>query len=140
MAICTAASLLAACGGYHGLTKAQFVSQADGICKTFDAKFSALFGHVSSTPTLAEVQGIYKDQAIPVFLAEVVQLRALKPPKADRATVKRILDELSAGVDQLDSAVRAARSLKTLEGIVPDGLKRASADAKVYGLTTCGSS
>jgi hypothetical protein len=140
VAVCAVATLLAACGGYHGLTKAEFVTQADAICKTYDAKLSALFDHVGKTPTLADVQGIYRDQAIPIFLEEVVQLRKLKPPKDDRVIVKKIFDDLSAGVDQLDAGVRAAKSLDALEAVSPDGLKRASADARGYGLTDCGSS
>ena len=137
--ICVVAALLGACGGYHGLTKAEFVTQADAICKTYDAKLSALFDHVGTKPTLADVQGIYRDQAIPNFLEEVVQLRKLKPPNEDRTVVKKIFDDLSAGVDQLDAGVRAAKSLDALEAISPDGLKRASADASAYGLTDCGS-
>ncbi len=140
-ASCAAALLLAACGGgYHGLTKAGFVSRADAICKTYEAKLTAMFGHVSADSTLAEVQGIYRDQAVPVFLEEVQQLRKLKPPKDDRATVKKIFDNLSAGVDQLDGQVRTAKSLKALGALSPDGLKRAAAGAKAYGLAVCGTS
>ena len=65
------------------------------------------------------------------------QLRKLKPPKADRATVAKIFDDLSTGVDQLDAEVRAAKSLKELDALSPAGLKQASADAKAYGLTDC---
>ena len=141
-ASCAAALLLlAACGGgYTGLSKTDFVSQADTICKTYEAKLTAMFGHVSADTTLSEVQSIYQLQAIPVFLAEVQQLRKLKPPKADRATVAKIFDDLSTGVDQLDAQVRAAKSLKELDALAPAGLKQASGDAKAYGLVVCGTS
>ena len=120
--VCVAVSVLAACGGYDGLTKAEFVTQADATCKTYDARLNALFGHGSKSPTLAYVQGIYRDQAIPIFLEEVVQLRKLKPPKEGRATVKRIFDDLSVGIDQLDAGIRGAKSLKALEAVSPDAL------------------
>ena len=140
-ASCAATLLLAACGGgYHGLTKADFVTQADAICKTYEAKLPAMFGHVSADSTLAEVQGVYRDQAVPVFLEEVQQLRKLKPPKADRPAVKQIFDDLSAGVDQLDAQVRSAKSLKALGALAPSGLKRAATGAKAYGLAVCGTS
>ena len=136
-----AALLLVACGGgYSGLSKADFVTQADGICKTYEAKLTAMFGHVSTDTTLSEVQSIYQLQAIPVFLAEVQQLRKLKPPKADRATVAKIFADLSTGIDQLDAQVRAAKSLKELDALSPAGLKQASGDAKAYGLVVCGTS
>ena len=142
VAACWVAALaLAACGGgYHGLSKAEFVSQADAICKSYDAQLTAMFGHVSAGTTLSEVQSIYQLQAIPVFLDEVQKLRKLKPPKADRAAVAKIFSDLSTGIDQLDAQVRDVKSLKELEALSPAGLKQAGTDAKAYGLTVCGTS
>ena len=140
---CVVALAVGACGSgstYKGLPKSEFVKQTNATCKSYNAQFTTLFGHVSAKPTLAEVKSIYKDQAIPLFRKEVISLRVLNPPPEDRAAVKKIFDDLSTGVDQLDAAVSGAKSLKELESLSPSGLARASAAAKAYGLTDCGGS
>jgi hypothetical protein len=127
-------------GGYKGLSKPDFVARADSVCKDYEAQLGSLISHVPGNPTLTEIRTVYVNQLIPLFRKEVVALRALDPPKADRATTKQIFDTLSGGVDQLESAVRGAKTLRELEGVAPSGLTRASAAAKVYGMKVCGTS
>jgi hypothetical protein len=138
---CALAFAFGACGGgksYTGLPKSEFLKQTNATCKSYNAQFTTLFGHVSAKPTLAEIKSIYKDKAIPLFRKEVISLRVLNPPPEDRAAVKKIFDDLTTGVDQLETAVTAASTLKELEAVSPAGLKTASAAAKAYGLTDCG--
>jgi hypothetical protein len=136
---------LGACGGssssYKGLSKADFVTQAEAICtagNTKIAKISAQFG--SKEPTIAQFKSAYINQLIPIFHSEVTDLRALKPPAADRDTIKKMLDELSTGVDQAKAEVEGAKTQAELGTIKePAGMKTASAAARAYGLAVCGS-
>jgi hypothetical protein len=131
----------AACGGGDkGLSKPDFVARADAVCKSYETQLGSLISHVPGNPTLAQIRTVYVNQLIPLFRKEVVALRALDPPRADRATVKAIFDTLSGGVDQLQSEVTGAKTLKELEGLAPSGLTRASAAAKLYGMKVCGTS
>jgi hypothetical protein len=130
---------LAACGSSGpSQSKADFVRQADAVCKTDNAQLAALISHVGSHPTLSEVRGIYTSTVIPLFRKELRSLQALKPPAADRATVEKLLGDLSSGVDQLEAGVRDAKTLAGLESIATPGLKRAGDDARAYGMKVCG--
>ena len=136
---------LGACGGnsssYKGLSKADFVTQAEAICtagNTKIARVSAQFG--SKEPTIEQFRDAYVNQLIPIFHSEVDDLRKLNPPAADRDTIKQMLDDLSAGVDEAKADVQGAKSQAELSKITePAKMKAASAAAKAYGLTTCGS-
>jgi hypothetical protein len=133
-----------ACGGgssYKGLSKADFVSQAEAICtagNTKIAKVSAQFG--SKEPTIEQFRDAYVNQLIPIFHGEVDDLRKLNPPAGDRDKIKQMLDDLSTGVDQAKADVQGAKSQAELSTIKePAKMKAASAEAKAYGLVTCGS-
>jgi hypothetical protein len=68
-------------------------------------------------------------------------LRALKPPKADRTTVSKTLDDLSTGVDQAAGEIAKLKSTSALTGLQePPALKTANKEAKAYGLGTCSDS
>jgi hypothetical protein len=106
---------LGACGGsgssYKGLSKADFVNQAEAICtagNTKIAQVSAQFG--SNQPTIEQFRNAYVNQLIPIFHGEVDDLRKLKPPAADRDKITQMLDDLSTGVDQAKADVRARRA------------------------------
>ena len=139
---CALASALAACGGssYKGLSKADFVTRADAICKADNAKFADAAKGIGDNPTLAQVKSLFSDQLLPMFRSEVSELRALKPPKADRAAVKKLLDEVATGADQIESATKKATTLKELQDLTPPALDQANKDAKAYGLKVCGES
>lgn len=121
---------------YKGLSKADFVTQANAICTQANQDTEAYAKELPKNPTPAVVAKVEK-KAIPVLNHELDEIGALKPPKADRARVKAILDEARAEAKtfatQLDADPKAA-----LSG--PDPLKKSEDDAKAYGLTVCGSS
>jgi hypothetical protein len=136
------AGALSACGGssYKGLSKAEFVKQAEAICKAGAAKVTAAGKNLTAGSTVDEVKKAYGDSVVPVYRDEIADLRALKPPKADRERISTMLDNLSAGVDEAASSIKAAKTEADLQKVTePEGLKKGNAAAKAYGLPTCGS-
>ena len=83
---CVAALALGGCGGggYQGLSKADFVTQANAICTNGQKALDSIGASVGSSPTLATLQRTYSGPFLAAVREEVSQLRALKPPKADR--------------------------------------------------------
>ena len=86
---------------------------------------------------------VRRQASIPVFRDEVDDLRALKPPKADRDDGQEDARRpRPTGVDQADDRrSRRRRPLKRSRearpaGRAEDGVQR---EAKAYGLTACGS-
>jgi hypothetical protein len=135
---CVAALTLAACGSsYKGLSKAEFVRQAVAICTKSDAKIAKI-ASIGNSPTIKQVKDSYAKQLLPLLNDEVDQLRALKPPKADREQVLKIFDDLSKGLDQASAEINALKSIKELGSLAtPPALKAANAEAKAYRLGTC---
>jgi hypothetical protein len=136
---CIAALALGACGsGYKGLSKAEFVKQAEATCVRDQAKIEKIGRSVGENPTLQQVKAAYKDRLIPAFNDQVDELRALKPPKADREKISKMLDDLTTGIDQAGASIA---KLETIEGLQtldePAGFKAANKAAKAYGLTKC---
>ena len=79
-------ALAGACGSSdNGLSKAEFVKRADAICAASNKKFdavSATVGHDTSIGAAPEaLPGAVRARSA---RSEIEQLRALKPPKADR--------------------------------------------------------
>jgi hypothetical protein len=127
-------------GGSKGLSKSEFIKKAEAICVAADAKSSKVSDTLESgNPSVAQVKSAYTDQLIPILRGEVHDLGALQPPAADQATIKKMLDDLSAGVDEAKANVEAAQTQADLSKITePAGMQAASVAAKAYGLPTCG--
>ena len=137
---CAVAIALGGCGGtYHGLSKAEFVKQGNAICRATQVKLDAA-GAAERATSLAGVQKLYRDEFAVILRAEIAQLRALSPPKADRQKVSEMLDEFSTGVDQLVASVTAAKSVAELATLSePSAVAKAAArTARSYGLSSCG--
>ena len=138
-------AVLGACGGsgssYNGLSKADFVNQAEAICTAGNTKIAKISAGFNGTqPTIEQFKTAYLNQLIPIFHGEVNDIRALKPPATDRDKIKQMLDDLSAGVDQAKALVEGAKSQAELATIKePPKMKAASSEARAYGLVTCGS-
>jgi hypothetical protein len=137
---CIAALALGACGSsYKGLSKAEFVKQADALCVKDQAKIDKIGTAVGDNPTLRQVKDTYTDQLIPAYHEQVDHLRELKPPKADRKTISKMLDDLSTGIDQAGDSIASLKSLKELDTLgTPAGFAAADKAAKAYGLQKCG--
>lgn len=139
-AICIAGVVLGACGGgYKGLSKADFVTKADAICTAGQKKLDTISSALGSSPKLSDVQRVYKGEFATSVRSEVTQLRALKPPKADRKTISTMLDNLSTGIDQVTAEVTAAKTLQDVGALKePKSLAAADQTANSYGLKSCG--
>ena len=72
------------CGGEDGVSKADFVAQADGICKRYDEKLAAL-GEAKDLREAARIA----ERAVPLIRDGVARLRALQPPDELRALAER---------------------------------------------------
>jgi hypothetical protein len=86
---------LAACGSstYKGLTKADFLRQANESC-THPSKDALAVRDLFSVQRLPERKAkLYLEKILPLFDREVDRIAKLKPPKADRARVKKIIEQ-----------------------------------------------
>ena len=137
--VCVAALTIGACGsGYKGLSKAEFVKQALAICAKSAARTNKIGTSVGSNPTVKQVKDTYARQLVPAFNDELAQLRALKPPTADRKTISKMLDDLSTGIDQASATIKSMKSTKDFASLTePAGLKTASKEATAYGIGKC---
>ncbi len=129
---------LAGCGGssYKGLSKADFVAQADAICKRFADQRTAMVKGVDSNTNQQQAVEVLQRLVFPSYHAEVKELRKLEPPEADRATVKRMLDAVDDGITRAEHDVQRDPAIVFARGYNPVADGRAQ--AKAYGLKECG--
>jgi len=142
LALAFGVCMLASCGGssYKGLTKPDFVKQANAICKGYDTKVSAAVSSsgVSDSSTQEQQVALVEGKIVPLIRQEVSDIRKLKPPKADRTQVKKILDDVSASVDDAEHELK--NTPKNALGSSFDPFTQADKEATAYGLTDCTSS
>lgn len=135
------ALLLTACGGGgKALTKAQFVSQANMICKNAASKIPTAPASNDADTVLA-----YTDKLIGIESDVVANIKKLNPPKADK---KRIQTQFYDSFDKSKSFYNAHRgdlrnAIKAKDQAaftkLTAQLNSSSADSflKSYGLTDC---
>jgi hypothetical protein len=131
VAVCIAA---AGCGGNSEprLTKAAFLKQGNAICAKGTRKIDRVgltFFKTPGRPTAKETIAFARNVALPTTQSELDQLRALRPPKDDEATVKTLIDKAQAAVDLV------SRDPSLLGR--PNGSDEANTLARAYGLTAC---
>ena len=137
-----AALALAGCGGGGDsaggtLTKAEFVAQANAICKDYDARIDALGdpGSIEDLVGLAE-------KAKPIAEDGVARLRALKAPENLQASYDEYLATGDANIELLVQLGEAAKSgdVAAIEKIGTEGednADKAHGIAAELGLTEC---
>ena len=137
-----AALALAGCGGGGDtaggtLTKAEFVAQANAICKDYDARIDALGdpGSIEDLVGLAE-------KAKPIAEDGVARLRALKAPENLQASYDEYLATGDANIELLVQLGEAAKSgdVAAIEKIGTEGEEnadKAHGIAAELGLTDC---
>src|SRR5439155_9491056 len=84
-------------------TKAEYVTKANAICKTFNQRLDAALGSASAS-NRGDVARTF-DTALQLGVAQENELKALVPPKEDQATV-------NAMFAAYDKAVKAVTALK----------------------------
>jgi hypothetical protein len=130
-------SAAAAEGSSAPLTKAQFLKQADEICrqgvKEKDQAVSvALKGQAAQAKGEAESQQIEKlveEAVLPAYRKIVDQLSELSPPKRDEAAVKKIVGEY-------ESALQATEA-DPAKAIKKNPFTETDEAASAYGMEAC---
>jgi hypothetical protein len=104
---------LAACTGSgrpatesQPVSKAAFVRAADQACATAEARLTALW-EPGWRAALAK-KAVYWRGALPIYRDLVEGLRSLTPPRADRALMEDLWDQLEVAVDRFSLALRSA--------------------------------
>jgi hypothetical protein len=131
---------IVACGGDDGggsaLSKADFIKQADAICKkaTDDgtAAVDKILPEDSQEPTDAQLRQVL-DLAVASYREEAKKIDALDEPSSISDDVSTMLDDLRDGADKIEKA-----GTKAFADDAPDYLATASKDAKALGLKECG--
>lgn len=138
------AAIVAGCGGDDSdtsasLTKAQFVKQADAICKKGNDKIEAEFESFVKENELGENEAPSKalqEEAIAEIVAPSVQeqveeIDALGAPEGDEEQIEEMLTAFEEGAEELEEN---PSSLNEGENPIAKGSKL----ARDYGLVTCG--
>ena len=137
IAILTAALPAAGCGSSEddALTKAEFIAQADAICKKAHDKFEKDFNQAFSgnpRPSQAQLNEFAESTLVPGVQGEIDDIGALEPPTADEAEVNAIIDAVQGGVDKIkaDPGVLSPK-------VEFDPQKKGHQLAKEYGMKEC---
>jgi hypothetical protein len=133
------ALLVVACSGGGGTTKADYVKQANAVCRDAAKQVAAVRipgrADVASMPRVAaDVVGVQR--------RALIHLKAIKPPKQDRARITRWIALVDQTIDQADLSAKAQK-----DGDIPRAIAanangtaldhRADDIARAYGLRMC---
>jgi hypothetical protein len=122
------------------LTKGQFISRGNAICKKGNAKVESEFQAFakkngiegSKEPTKAQEVEVAETILTPNVKSQSEELRALGAPSGDEDEITAMLDSLDNGVEEAEADPEGLISGKS------DPFKDASQKAQKYGLTACG--
>jgi hypothetical protein len=125
--------VVAGCGGDDDtLTKAQFIKQADAICKKGNKRIDAGAEDVFTTkgqPSKAQLTTFATDTLIPDIQGQVDDVRALNEPSEDEDQVNAFLDSAQA---ELDKGKEDPLYMTT-----PQSFKETNKLGKAYGFKVC---
>jgi hypothetical protein len=116
-------------------TKAQFIEQADMVCKkTAKARLIEIASWKAQYPGGAEkaeadLDAGLKEVIAPSIQRKVKELEGLTPPKGDEAKVSHMIGILSKASETL--------AKEGEKGLPHSGIAEYEHDAKAYGLTAC---
>ncbi len=135
-----AAILIAAgCGEDSSLTKAEFIEQADAICRKSDQKktvdteeYVLKIGLGPGNPmTKAEQEFQTKKILLPPIRSAIQQMSELSAPEGDEEKIDRLIKNLEAASDETEE-----RSEKT-NVKYSDPYTEAAKEAREYGFKAC---
>lgn len=120
-------------------TKADFLTKANAICTTMNAKSNALQDPGQDPVKLKQVV----DASIPITADGLSQLRALPQPNGDRATLQGFFTKVDKLIGDLrdESAALGANDLSHAKDIatsIQNDSTAANDAANAYGLNVCG--
>jgi hypothetical protein len=126
-----------ASSGTSGSTRAQFIARAVAVCNRYQHQIGVL-PQVTDLPGLAVAAG----RAVALQRRELHDLRALTPPRADRAAVGRLLGslQLSIGAGSRLSAAAASgdrTAVLAATQVLTARLLETNRLAQPFGLGSC---
>ena len=141
--------IIAACGGSTGLTKTEYIAQANAICDIVNAESDRvsdeIFGELGEEPTVEEAGGALQlslNLSTPVFEAGLADLRALAAPDGDSQLLTSLFDDLEAAREAVRGlAAEYAAGNAAIEELLngPDQpFVSVNQGFLEYGLTECG--
>jgi len=143
LSACSAVALLAlaaACsGGGGGPTKAEFVRNANAVCRQSAAKISVL--RIPGRADVASMPAIAAD-VVAVQRKALDRLRALPEPKQDRSEITKWIALVDQTIDQAEVSAESQRKGNIARALTANvngaALDRRADDlARSYGLVTC---
>jgi hypothetical protein len=136
IAILTVGLVAAGCGGGDGnLTKAQFIKQADAICKKAHDQFEKAFNQTFSAnqqPSKAQLSKFAENTLVPGVQGQIDEIRDLNPPSADQDQVDAIIDAVQRGVNKIK-----ADPTSLAPDVRGDPLGKGHRLAREYGMKEC---
>lgn len=126
---------VAGCGSSSSkpkLTKEQFLTQANAICKAGNEKTQAEANKLGSKPTQAQAVNLVTKSFVPEIQGEITAVRALAVQTADKAKLTGIMNLAQSDLDK----VKANPALLVSNA---QPFKDFAAEAHPYGLTQCAS-
>ena len=139
-----AAAAVAACGGDDdkGLSKAEFVKRANAICAQANARGEQLARTAFRNPARPrpeELQAVLRE-AVTVNRKVISDVRALKPPEADKERVNAMLaaaDRSTTAYEQASRTPQASVEMFRRANTPQDPAAEADRLAGQYGLSEC---
>lgn len=132
----------AGCGGGddEGLSKAEYVKQADAICQKASDQLdkdsqAAVQALGTDSPTDEQLAKIATDVAIPNLEKQLSDLKALAAPKDDESTVDALYSDVGGAIAKVKAD---PVSLINSGGSDVSPFASANEKAKAYGLKVCG--
>ena len=125
----------AACGD-DGVSKADYLASAKGVCQqgkeALTKASNEVFAKIPPGQKLsqAEIEDFVRTTVVPTIRDQVKQLRALEPPKGEKAHVEEIYSALAKGLDELEQA-----PAKLTDG--SNVFAAADTLAQKYGISVC---
>jgi hypothetical protein len=135
--VATLGATLGACssGPYKGLSKAEFIKQANAGCAHQSKEGKAVSDLIAVTTDPEKKAELYIDRALPLFDKEIDRIAELKPPKADRDAVKKMLDQAREDSKNFAKALKDNPETALSPAAKPFG--KSGILAKQYGLKFC---
>lgn len=139
------AMIVAGCGSSSddttaSLTKAEFIAQADAICKKGNGEIESEFESFAKEndikeneePSKAQGAELVETVLVPNVENQSEEIRDLGAPSADEEEITAMLDALDEGVEEAEAEPETVFTSKT------DPFGPANKIAKEYGLEVCG--
>jgi hypothetical protein len=113
--------------GSSALAKAEFIEQADAICRATNERIQEAGEALGDSPEPAAAFQHLEEIVLPELSAQATALRELTPPAGDVATIEEMLDALDAALDAAGEGSGDDDPLVTANQIALD-----------YGFAECG--